>query len=349
MNRTVLLSIFILIFVNTHFVKATNLEVAIYSEEATWLEGIISLEHFLDWKGLSHQRISSDDINNGILTEGFKVVIFPGGYAYDYKVDLNAKGEKNIKAFINNGGGYLGICAGAFLATASVLWEGIKYNYPLDLFQGTAIGSIKEIQPWDGYKMTTISLNKNNEINKFQKEKLKTLYYGGPYFEPSLNQAVDTIATWDEYLNKLAIISFKYGSGNVILSAPHPEIEENHIRDGSQFGNELIDECSEWGWLWSAFDKLLNREISDSTLKTFIADSNNDKVDLQLICDKNSEFLYSHNFNQLHIQLFSIEGNLVFEADFTNRINITSLSPGLYIYKIRSDKIHKINKLIIAR
>jgi glutamine amidotransferase-like uncharacterized protein len=331
MKKNVIYIILLTLLSNVSFGKTESIDVAIYSDDGTWADGIIALEKFIEWKGLTHQRILSDDINNGILSNGYKIVIFPGGYANDYKVDLLAKGEKNIKAFVNAGGGYLGICAGAFLATSTVIWEGSSYYYPLDLFQGTATGSINEIKPWAGYAMTSISLNKYNPINKFQKEKLNVLYYGGPYFEPSINQTIDTIATWDDYNNKLAIIGFKYGAGNVILSGPHPEIEESDIRDGNDFGNELIDECSEWGWLWSAFDKLLNQEITDSLIKTRIDYSINESIDYSIYLDKNSETLYSKNDLQFNFQIFNIEGDLLLDTDFYKELNISKFASGLYI------------------
>lgn len=349
MNKTFGILVLLIFFAIFFYAKAGNIDVAIYSDKGVWSQGIIALENFLEWKGLTHQRILSDDINNGILLDNFKVVIFPGGFAYDYKVDLNAKGEKNIKAFVNAGGGYLGICAGAFLATSTVIWEGRTYNYPIELFQGTATGAISEIKPWDGYTMTSITLNKNNSINKLQNGKFNVLYYGGPYFEATANQPIDTIATWDEYNNKLAIIGFKYGAGNVILSGPHPEVEENSLRDGSDFGSEFQDECSEWGWLWSAFDKLLNNEITDSTMKTSIEYSNYNNIDFTLHLDKNYEHLYSKNNQQFNIQIFSLEGVLVLESDFVGELNICSLSSGIYIYKLKNrDKI-KIDKMMIFK
>jgi len=42
------------------------------------------------------------------------------------------------------------------------------------------------------------------------------------------------------------MVAFEYGKGRVFLSGPHPEIEVDSDRDGSNKFNTLSDEGSEW-------------------------------------------------------------------------------------------------------
>ncbi len=53
----------------------------------------------------------------------FDVLIFPGGRAHKQADALGEEGRRAVKEFIRNGGGYVGICAGAFLASAQYEWS----------------------------------------------------------------------------------------------------------------------------------------------------------------------------------------------------------------------------------
>jgi len=155
------------------------------------------------------------------------------------------------------------MCAGAYFACDSIIWEEDgMLDYPLNLFDGLGIGAIDAIAPWNGYAMTSISMNPRHPVNAFEPVSATTLYFGGPYFVPHTGVAMDTIATWAEYNGNAAIITVPYGSGRVLLCGPHPEIEEDSDRDGTAFGDDLNDKGSEWSFLWSAVDWLLGNLVT---------------------------------------------------------------------------------------
>ncbi len=240
-------------------------DIAVYTDNGTgaWEDGIVAFENFLDWKGISHERITAPDINSTDLRSLYQAIYFPGGYAWYYKIAIDENGLQNIRDLVSSGGGYIGICAGAYFASDSVYWEedGLL-DYPLDLFDGTARGAIDAIAPWDNYTMTSLKMNPNNPINEFEPATEQMLYYGGPVFVPHSGQPVDTIAVWSAWHDSLAAINFNYGSGRVLLLGPHPEIEEDSDRDSTTFAQELDDAGSDWPFLWSAVDWLLDRPIS---------------------------------------------------------------------------------------
>lgn len=60
--------------------------------------------------GLAFDTISTDEVRKGGL-EDYDVAIFPGGFGYFPDKALAGK----IMDFVRDGGGYLGVCAGAFL------------------------------------------------------------------------------------------------------------------------------------------------------------------------------------------------------------------------------------------
>lgn len=68
------------------------------------------------------QRVSPEDIHNGILSD-FDVLIQPGGSGSKQANALGEKGRKAIQNFVHEGGGYLGICAGAYLASSGYSWS----------------------------------------------------------------------------------------------------------------------------------------------------------------------------------------------------------------------------------
>lgn len=94
----------------------------------------------------------------------------PGGNAYDQQVALGPTGKSNINGFIDQGGAYLGICAGAYYAAADYWWEGEHYAHPhlLGAYPRTMEGAISRIAPWPGYAMTALGNGRN------------AIYYGGP-------------------------------------------------------------------------------------------------------------------------------------------------------------------------
>jgi len=253
----------LLIYTNT--VNAQQYDFAIfYNGTRDWEDGVVAFEKFLDYKNISHTRITASYINLNPLSN-YKVLFFPGGDADFYNSLINQNGVTHIRNFVINGGSYIGICAGADYACDKLIWEGIEYDYPLDLFKGTAIGPIDNLAVWPKYSMTTVNMNKSCEINKFQPLTKQILYWGGTYFEPNNDANIEVIATFANYQNLPAIISFYYQKGRVLLISPHPEIEEDSERDNTNVAEELKDWGTDWDFLWSATDWLLGKNITNIT------------------------------------------------------------------------------------
>ncbi len=151
-------------------------DIAIYVGPGAWSDGVIAFENFLDWKGLTHERVLPEDVNTVNLQDFYQGIYFPGGDAYYYKLSIDATGLQHIRDLVNNGGAYIGNCAGTYFASDSIFWEGAWYDYPLDLFDGVAIGAIDEIAPWPNYVMTTVNMNPDNPINQYEPASEVMLY-----------------------------------------------------------------------------------------------------------------------------------------------------------------------------
>ena len=75
-----------------------------------------------EYSDLHVHRIKADAIRAGCLDE-YDVLIQPGGSGSRQGKTLGEEGREKIRAFVRNGGGYLGICAGAYLATRDYSWS----------------------------------------------------------------------------------------------------------------------------------------------------------------------------------------------------------------------------------
>ncbi len=239
-------------------------ELAVYSDNGVgaWEDGIVAFEQFLDWKGITHERVLPYDVNTVELSDYYEAIYFPGGDADYYDAAINHNGIRHIKDLVSGGGGYIGICAGAEFACDKLVWDGWVIDYPLDFFAGRAVGPIDAIAIWPSYAMTTLTMNSANPINQFEPDSEVMLYYGGCAMYPDAGMTFDIVATFDAHNDDNAIINFHHGDGRVLLIAPHPEIEEDSDRDNTDVAQELDDAGSDWPFLWSAVDWLLGDPIT---------------------------------------------------------------------------------------
>lgn len=257
-------------------------DVALYNDSiapsgyaGAWQDGITAIKNMLTTLGITYEEVNYNDLNYSTqdFSSLYKIILIPGGYAQWYNYWISKTGKERIRNFVKNGGGYFGICAGSFFAVDRAVWEGTTYDdnagynaygeltgYDLDLFPGTGTGPINEIADWNGerYNMTTINFQNENTVLANYKPVPYTediLYYGGPYFSPDSGSGVDVLATYN-YNGQPAIIAFNYGSGKVVLSGPHFEIEEDSDRDGVTIDRE--DEMDDNGSDWELVLHILN-------------------------------------------------------------------------------------------
>lgn len=103
--------------------SAAPIRVAIYDDAGGGGKGPANLERCLTPKaGFTTQRVTAGDIRAGVLKD-FDVVVMPGGSGSKQAAALEEKGREEIRRFVDSGRGYLGICAGAYLASADYTWS----------------------------------------------------------------------------------------------------------------------------------------------------------------------------------------------------------------------------------
>jgi hypothetical protein len=97
--------------------------VAIYNDDGVSSGGPPDIEHCLaDTNLYTTQRVAGADIRAGILNN-FDIIVHPGGSGSGQATSLEESGRDSVRQFIYRGGGYLGICAGSYLASSDYTWS----------------------------------------------------------------------------------------------------------------------------------------------------------------------------------------------------------------------------------
>lgn len=230
----------------------SGIRVAIYFSRGMDANSALAAGRAFQWMGCSGvEVVNADSIKSGSLNS-FDVLACPGGESQpDPWGELGLEGKLRIQEFIRGGGGYIGICFGALYASDYCdYWStriGVDELY-LDLFPGVAYCGQKEIAPQGSWPlMTRLKISDHTHpITASLPDRIKIVYYpNGPYLRPDEDSNVTIVATY-EITGNPAMVAFEYGKGRVFLSGPHPEIEVDSNRDGSDRFNELSDEGSEW-------------------------------------------------------------------------------------------------------
>jgi len=204
-----------------------NAVVALYSDLGTWEESVQAAEKMFQWMNYTVALVDADYINTKGV-ENFSILCIPGGDMYQYAQDISSKGMDNIKDFVRNGGGYSGICGGAYFASERVVWQANQLPMtPLGVFPGTADGPINEIVPYPNYTMCKVDiLDPTHPITQSEPDSTWMLYYWGPVLVPNKDANVTILGKYDR-VNQPTMMAFDYGLGRVFLIGTHPEIEED--------------------------------------------------------------------------------------------------------------------------
>jgi len=196
------------------------------SDGGAWPGLLPAVARGIEYSGHLPLAIRFQEVKNNRLTlANFKVVVFPGGYAYGYKTGL-AGAEQNIRNFLTAGGGYYGICAGSFYAPDTIVWEKKKYAYPLAIYHGQDIGPIDDIAPWPQYVFTPITFSDPMIGNLGT---IQAMYYGGGYHTvPTDAQQGSHVYTAGAFAassaaGKADLVRYTYGAGKVALTTTHLE------------------------------------------------------------------------------------------------------------------------------
>ncbi len=180
---------------------------------------------------ISYEQVDSNDIRNGALSN-FDALVVPGGSASVESRSLGKEARDNIRQFVSNGGIYLGVCAGGYLASQD---EPTDLGFlPVETADGD---HWFRVDPDNGPLVDIELTPAGMEVFGINQNKIKLIYENGPIFAPPTQKPDDSFTplayfrsevvadggTPGVMINSPAIILARYGRGSVLSISPHPE------------------------------------------------------------------------------------------------------------------------------
>ena len=229
--------------------------------------GLNSIGSVINYFGRQEGEYSITAVNANSLKHGEldgDILVMPGGADLPYVHDLNGIGNANIRKFVENGGKYLGICAGSYYGASYVSFSPENPEYEvkgpreLKFFQGSAIGPLFpnfEYNSNRGVSFPTI-------IWKQTLEEFPIMFNGGGYFLPfkfdSSHHLLNHFHKTDyeilaSYLNSNGEEFSIIGKGLAVLSGGHFEFDPDLEDENDEY---LKDKLPAYKAQWKQTQKL---------------------------------------------------------------------------------------------
>jgi glutamine amidotransferase-like uncharacterized protein len=176
---------------------------------------------------LKVSRVTAEQIRGGAL-DNADVVLHPGGSGGKQGNTLADAGREKIRAFVQRGGGYVGICAGAYLATCDYPWS-------LHILDAKVIDRAHWAR---GSGPVDVGLsNAGRQLLGAPAATCSILYFQGPLLAPANNSEIPDYQPLGTYQGEIAkngaptgvmkgttaIAAAPFGKGRVFCFSPHPE------------------------------------------------------------------------------------------------------------------------------
>jgi hypothetical protein len=178
-------------------------------------------------KGFDVVLIMANEIQDGSL-EKFDVLIHPGGSGRGQSEALGDEGREHVRRFVRGGGGYVGICAGAYLGSA-------EYPWGLKLLDARVIDG----EHWArGVGTVQLRLPREARAVLGTDDAFTEMHYeNGPLLGPANRKDIpnfESLATFETEIRKnrapegvmkgtTAIARGQFGEGRVVCFSTHPE------------------------------------------------------------------------------------------------------------------------------
>jgi len=201
--------------------EVSVVKVLIFNGDDTMEESVAGIKACLDENnnmnltGYYFEYDTANEINSKTLSS-YDVLIMPGGNSATY-VNSNSIDSDAIKQFISQGNGYVGICAGAYAASNNV--EGSYSGW----------GLAPEVNTIDVSYEGLLTLSTTSYGNKLSDESTLNMYHQNGPAMYTTGSDIYSFATYADnstgYQNYYAMVGENYGSGRVLLSGSHPELD----------------------------------------------------------------------------------------------------------------------------
>lgn len=193
------------------------------------------------------KRIFPEQIIHDNWEEHAALLIIPGGADIPYTHALNGEGNQKIRSYVENGGAFLGICAGGYYGGNFVDFaQGTDLEVlgkrELSFFPGIVRGPILadyDYKSESGARAAKVVLKNTSllqEISHF------TVYYngGGCFVDADKKNNTTILAYYGTEGQEAAIIECHVGLGKAMLSGVHFEYDPNLIDDDNKYLKQII-------------------------------------------------------------------------------------------------------------
>ena len=208
-------------------------------------ESRTALYNRFTWMNASVFIFNTTDLLNGCLW-ACEILAIPEGLGPITEQRLTDDGLQIIREWVALGGSYIGVRGSAAMAMNGSYFEGYTTTFGLGLITGMSY----EVEDLEDTQMTDVAINRDStgpDLSDMPVN-ISVLFETGRYFVPDEDQEIIYIANYT-HNNQPAMLAAEYGEGNLFISSPHFEYEENGDRDGTEYMDEYDDPDSEWPML----------------------------------------------------------------------------------------------------
>ena len=205
-------------------------------EDGCWQAAAAAAER----TGLQVQFVGPEEKDPALFV-GPKIWIQPGGKSSTASKAMIPDLKQNLRSFVSSGGGYVGFCAGGFIATQFIADRGVE---GFGILPGrNALYSDSHTNDHDPAQLTIHWNGKDRDM----------YWEGGPYFilEPSdpFTHLVEITATYPD--GRPASVRTQFGAGRVYVTGVHPEAPpdwrwDGHLTDSDGVDYDLSEEMIQW-------------------------------------------------------------------------------------------------------
>ncbi|MFA5593343.1 MAG: BPL-N domain-containing protein [Micavibrio sp.] len=210
--------------------------IVIYQDEGVGEFGLACLVRFFGRDAVRFADAAA--VIDANILDGADIFVMPGGADLPYCRALNGAGNAAIRRFVEKGGTYLGLCAGAYYGCRALEFhkgraDEITGGRELAFANATACGSLHALaKPYD----LTLRSAAVTRILLPSGESVPVFYHGGPAFRLDAghgnngNAAPHIAGRYLELENAPpAIIESRAGQGRAILCGVHPEVTADDL------------------------------------------------------------------------------------------------------------------------
>lgn len=204
-----------------------GLKIAIFDGKGAPMGGIENVcDRVKGMPGSTITLLKPEEIVKGGLA-GYDVVVFSGGSGGTQAKSLGEEGREQVRQFVRQGGGYVGICAGAYLACSNFSWG-------LGILNASTVSS--KWMRGSGYVEEEVTFDGAPILGPVD-GKFLVRYNNGPIIKPGdradlpayrplalfRTEVAKNGTPVGVMVNSPAQAVSTYGKGRVFISSPHPE------------------------------------------------------------------------------------------------------------------------------